>query len=78
LEADMKSRRPTIDQVRRWPASVNIEDAALALGVSRSGLYSAVREGACPVQVIRVGKRKKVLTHSLIAVLEGRGQPVSA
>jgi predicted site-specific integrase-resolvase len=50
---------------------VNVEDAALALGISRSGLYAAVREGSCPVQVITVGKRKKVLTHSLVAVLEG-------
>jgi hypothetical protein len=67
----MNTRRPTLDQIRRWPASINIEDAALALGVSRSGLYAAVREGTCPVEVIRVGKRKKVLTHSLLAVLEG-------
>jgi hypothetical protein len=75
MEVSVK-RRPTIDQVRRWPASVNVEDAALALGVSRSGLYAAVRDGTCPVQVIRVGRRKKVLTHSLIAVLEGRGDVV--
>lgn len=69
----MKNRRPTLDQIRRWPPAVNVEDAALALGISRSGLYAAVREGTCPVEVIKVGHRKKVLTHSLIAVLEGRG-----
>jgi Helix-turn-helix domain len=67
--------RPTIEQVRAWPASVDIEDAALALGVSRSALYVAVRDGTCPAQVIRVGRRMKVLTHSLVEVLEGRVQP---
>jgi hypothetical protein len=74
----MKVRRPTLDQIRRWPASVNVEDAALALGISRSGLYAAVREGNCPVQVIVVGHRKKVLTHSLIAVLEGIGSQAAS
>lgn len=68
----MNDERPTLDQIRRWPASINIEDAALALGISRSGLYAAVRSGECPVEVITVGKRKKVLTYSLISVLEGR------
>ena len=73
----MRNRRPTLEQIRRWPAAVNVEDAALALGISRSGLYVAVREGTCPVETITVGKRKKVLTHSLIAVLEG-GRSVPA
>jgi hypothetical protein len=73
----MNTRRPTLDQVRQWTPTVNIEDAALALGVSRSGLYAAVREGTCPVAVIEVGRRKKVLTHSLLQVLEG-GHAASA
>jgi hypothetical protein len=63
--------RPTLDQVKRWPATANVEDGALALGVSRSGLYQAIAEGTCPVQVIKVGSRLKILTHSLVAVLEG-------
>ena len=46
---------------------------AQALGVSRASLYAAIGEGTAPVQVIRVGHRMKVLTHSLLAVLEGGG-----
>jgi hypothetical protein len=67
----------TLAQVRRWPPTVNVSDAARALGVSRSGLYVAIGEGTCPVETITVGRRVKVLTHSLIAVLEG-GQAVAS
>jgi hypothetical protein len=64
--------RPTLERIRAWPPAVDVTDAAMALGVSRSGLYQAIADGACPVQTIVVGHRRKVLTHSLIAVLEGR------
>jgi len=61
----------TLAQVRRWPPTVNVSDAARALGVSRSGLYVAISEGTCPVETIVVGRRVKILTHSLVTVLEG-------
>jgi hypothetical protein len=67
-------RRPSLAQIRKWPPTVNVETAAEALGASRSGLYLAITEGTCPVQTIMVGHRIKVLTHSLIEVLEGRGR----
>jgi hypothetical protein len=70
--------RVTLAEVRDWPPTVNVDRAALALGVSRAALYAAISEGTAPVRVVRVGHRIKVLTHSLVAVLEGRGQPVSA
>ncbi len=70
----MDGQRPTLAQIRRWPASVNVEDAARALGISRASLYTAIAEDRSPVEVIVVGRRKKVLTHSLIAVLTGTEQ----
>lgn len=66
-----KQQRPTLAQVRRWPPTVNVEDAALALGVSRASLYNAIAADKCPVETVLVGKRRKVLTHSLVAVLGG-------
>jgi hypothetical protein len=62
----------TLEDVRRWPPTVDVGRAALALDVSRATLYAALARGERPVQVIRVGGRLKVLTHSLLAVLEGR------
>jgi len=69
---------PTLEQVRVWPAAVDVTRAAAALGVSRAALYAALARGERPVQVITVGHRMKVITASLLDVLEGRGQPVSA
>jgi len=66
-------KRPTLDQVKRWPATVNVEQGAQALGTGRSTLYEAIAAGTSPVQTIMVGQRIRVLTHSLIEVLEGRG-----
>lgn len=69
----MGQQRPTLAQVRKWPAAVSVADGARALGVSRASLYAAITAGTCPVDVIMVGRRKKVLTHSLVRVLEGSG-----
>ncbi len=68
----------TLADVRRWPPAVNVEQAALALGVSRASLYQAIAEDRCPVATITVGHRRKILTHSLISVLEGGDQAASA
>jgi hypothetical protein len=73
-------RGVTLAAVRKWPATVNVGQAALALGVSRASLYEALARGERPVEVITVGRRMKVLTASLLKVLEGGGsrQAVSA
>jgi hypothetical protein len=71
LEAIMRNRSITLAEIRKWPPTCNIEDAAWALGVSRSSLYMAVREGVAPVTVITVRRRQKVLTSSLVETLEG-------
>jgi hypothetical protein len=63
----------TLRQVRQLPAAVDVTTAARALSMSRSSLYEAIAENRCPVQTITVGRRIRVLTHSLIAVLEGQG-----
>jgi predicted site-specific integrase-resolvase len=67
----MRNRPITMAEIRKWPPTCNIEDAAQALGVSRSSLYMAVREGVAPVTVITVRRRQKVLTSSLVETLEG-------
>ena len=63
----------TLEDVRRWPPAVDVTAAARALGVSRGTLYATIAEGRCPVQVITVGHRLKVLTASLVSLLEGEG-----
>lgn len=67
----MTARRPTLAQVRKWPATVPVTDGALALGFARSSLYEAIRRGESPVKTIAVQRRIMVLTADLIRVLEG-------
>jgi excisionase family DNA binding protein len=67
----MNGREVTLSDIRRWPAAVDVAQAARALGVGRSTAYQAIAEGTFPATVIKVGRRQRVLTHSLIAVLEG-------
>jgi hypothetical protein len=64
-------RRPTLAQVRKWPATVPVPDAALALGFGRASLYEAIKRGESPVKTISVQRRVVVLTADLIRVLGG-------
>jgi hypothetical protein len=61
---------PTLAQVRKLPAVLDVSQAARVLGISRSSAYEAIARGDFPATVITVGRRKKVLTASLLRVLE--------
>lgn len=60
---------PTLDEVRSWPATVDVTDAARALGISRSKLYALIQRDQAPVRVLNVGS-KRVITASLVRLLE--------
>ncbi|HTX28861.1 MAG TPA: hypothetical protein VME19_17800 [Streptosporangiaceae bacterium] len=72
MPANPAADRPTLDQIRTWPATVDVEQAALALGVSRSTLYKAIADDTVNVQVTTVSHRLKVITASLVALLDGQ------
>lgn len=61
---------PTLADVREWPATVGVAQAATALGISRNQLYEEIRTGAAPVRVLRFSRRIVVVTSSLVALLE--------
>lgn len=61
---------PTLDEVRAWPATVDVEHAAAALGISRSTGYEWIRTGEFPCKVITVRRVHRVLTASLLRLLE--------
>ncbi|MFD7443912.1 DNA-binding protein [Streptomyces sp. NPDC059909] len=62
---------PTLAEVRKWPATVGVPDAARALGINKAHLYELVKRGEAPVRVLPLGSRQRVITASLVAVLEG-------
>jgi predicted DNA-binding transcriptional regulator AlpA len=60
---------PTLDEIKSWPATVSVADAARALGISRSQFYDLVRNGDEPVKILKLGSMR-VVTSSLIRLLE--------
>lgn len=69
--ATRENRGVSLAAVRRWPAVVDVGQAATALGISRSSAYAAIASGDFPAATIKVNRRLKVLTSSLVALLEG-------
>ncbi|MFD7429015.1 helix-turn-helix domain-containing protein [Streptomyces sp. NPDC059818] len=61
---------PTLDEVKAWPATVDVPAAAEALGVSRAHLYALVKRGDAPVRTLTFGKSHRVVTASLVRLLE--------
>jgi predicted DNA-binding transcriptional regulator AlpA len=61
---------PTLAEVRNWPATVGVPEAARAVGCSKSQLYDLIRRGEAPVKVLSFGARHRVVTASLIRLLE--------
>lgn len=60
----------TLAQIRKLPATVDVETAAAALGVSRSTAYEWLRAGEFPAKTISVRRRHRVITASLLQLLE--------
>ena len=65
---------PTLDDVRGWPATVSVPTACKPLGVCNSHGYALVARGEFPARVIRVGGRVRVVTASLVRLLEDQHQ----
>lgn len=67
----MKANPPTLDEIRgTWPAAVGVPDAALAIGISKSHLYELIKRGEAPVKVLSFGARHRIVTASLVRLLE--------
>jgi predicted DNA-binding transcriptional regulator AlpA len=52
----MAARPVTLEEVRTWPATVDLPEAAEALGISRAQAYVSVKRGDFPAKVITVGR----------------------
>lgn len=53
-----------------WSGTASVEDAAQAFGLSRSKSYDLVRRGEFPCRVLPIGRTARVVTASLLLVLE--------
>jgi excisionase family DNA binding protein len=59
-------------EIRNLPATIDATTAAAVLGVSRSTVYEWLRTGAFPGRAISVRHRHRIVTESLIELLEDK------
>lgn len=60
------------------PAVLDVEEAGRLLGLGRSAAYQLVKNGAWPTPVLRLGRRWRVPTGPLLALLGIEGLQPSA
>ncbi len=65
---------PTLDEIRHWPATVDIPTANRALGLSRAHGYAMAQRGEYPARVLKVGGRYRVVTASIVRLLSEDGE----
>jgi predicted DNA-binding protein (UPF0251 family) len=61
---------PTLDEIRAWPATVSVPQAATAMGISKTYLHELIKSGQSPVKVLPLSGRNRVITASLVRLLE--------
>jgi excisionase family DNA binding protein len=61
---------PTLEEVRGWPATVSVEEAASALGISRAHAYELIKDKEFPAKAFPVGRRIRVTTASILAIID--------
>lgn len=66
----MAATVPTLDEVRSWPATVSVPQAATAMGLSKTYLNNLIKRGESPVKVLPLQGRNRVITASLVRLLE--------
>ncbi|OEJ57746.1 hypothetical protein BGM19_06965 [Streptomyces agglomeratus] len=63
--------KSALAEVRKWPATVSVPQAASAIGCSKSHLHERIKRGDSPVRTIPLGARHVVITADLVRLLSG-------
>lgn len=72
------SAAPTLAEIKAWPATVDVPFACTALGISKSYGYQLIVQHEFPARTISIGRRVRVVTASLVELLEGSGPSIGA
>lgn len=73
-----RAAQPTLADVRKWPATISVAQAAAAIGCSKSHLHDRIKRGDCPVKTIPLGTRHVVITADLVRLLSGEAGGAAA
>lgn len=64
-----KVKTYSYDEIRQWPAVVDIATAGAAFRIGRTTAYELAEAGTFPVAAFKVGRRWRVATESILAAL---------
>ncbi|MFI9059783.1 MULTISPECIES: helix-turn-helix domain-containing protein [unclassified Streptomyces] len=64
------TEKPTLDDIRAWPATISVPEAAKAIGISKSHMHALIKRGESPVRTLSFGARHRVITADLLRLLE--------
>ncbi|MET8506797.1 DNA-binding protein [Streptomyces sp. NPDC004787] len=70
--------QPTLADIRKWPATVPVPQAARAIGCSGQHLRDRIKRGDAPVKTIQLGTRYVVITADLLRLLSGADESEAA
>lgn len=62
---------PTLDDIRQWPAVVDVPKGGSAFGISRSYSYELIKRDEFPAKLIKSGGVVRVVTADILAKLGG-------
>jgi len=65
----MNTRTPTVEEIRAWPVTVDIQMAGTAFGIGRDQAYRLANDGSFPVPVLRLGRYMRVTRASVLKAL---------
>ncbi|MDX3753993.1 DNA-binding protein [Streptomyces sp. AK02-04a] len=71
--ASKTQAQPTLAEVRQWPATCSVRQAARAIGCSPTHLANLIRRGESPIKCVPLGssRRQLVITADLVRLLSG-------
>jgi hypothetical protein len=62
-------RDVTADEIRAWPATVDLVTGLAPFGVGRDGAYRLAASGDAPVPVLKIGRRLRVSRSAVMTAL---------
>ena len=65
-----QSGRPTAQEIRSWPAAIDVPTAGRCFCLGRDASYHLAQSGRFPVPVLRLGRRLVVTRASVMRALE--------
>jgi predicted DNA-binding transcriptional regulator AlpA len=65
----MNARPPSVEEIRSWPVTIDVQTAGRAFGIGRDQAYRLARDNEFPVPVLHLGRYLRVTRASVLEAL---------